>query len=111
MVIITSVAMDALLQALAMAGLAFSLAYLGTPSSTHLWPPEAEAAAKQRWDDRPWYTMLGGFASNRDSLGLDAKVAPGAAGRRVHADLMVLQGPNYALAKTAQQWRHQLTPD
>jgi len=45
-----SAAMDAVVAALGQAGVRHSVAYLGTPSSTHLWPVAAEDAAKGRWE-------------------------------------------------------------
>ena len=99
-----TVAADALIDVVAAAvpaGASFSLAYLQTPSVAHIVGDCVRAAAATRYE-ACWYRALG-CASN-------APTPAGASGERrgaryVHDGLIPLQGPNYALAKTAQLWR------
>ena len=64
--------------------------------------------AGRRWGQRSWYTRLGLYKGNVEA-NCYAATAQGTAGEvpdlSVFNGLSVMQGPNYALAKTLQQWR------
>ncbi|KAL1526412.1 hypothetical protein AB1Y20_015124 [Prymnesium parvum] len=96
-----SVACDAVVRQLCAArGLGrLSLAYIQTPSLPYLIPADAHAASRAAYARSP-FRWLRLRANARAPVRGD-----GGALRYVHEGTIPLQGPNYALAKTAQLWR------
>ena len=72
-------AMDALLNALLFSSTyskrTIELAYLGSPSTPHLWVPEAEAAAQLAWSSRSWLVRSAGFKCSLDECGVSSALA------------------------------------
>lgn len=97
-----SLACDAIMSELVAAKAVGGLAYLGTPSLVYDIPREAYEASQDAYK-AAWLPMLGYRPNARKPI---TPEAPGdAPARYVHDGLLPLQGPNYALAKTLQQWR------
>lgn len=78
-----------------------SLSYLTSPGTAHIIPPEASQDAKRRLDERPTWHSLTYMMSIGQCLKPNNSWAKGG----LLNGLTHLQGPNYALAKTSQQWR------
>lgn len=95
-----TLACDMVTRGLAVAGSGVSLAYLQTPSVPYIIGEELHAAAAERhavsWLRTFRYPPNAGDA---------ARVGPGETVRYVHDGVLAMQGPNYMLAKTIQQWR------
>ncbi|KAI2500517.1 3-hydroxy-lignoceroyl-CoA dehydratase [Fragilaria crotonensis] len=78
-----------------------SLSYLTSPATAHSITPDAAEDAKRRLDERPtWHSLtymmsMGSWLKSNNSWEKDGLLN----------GLSHLQGPNYALAKTSQQWR------
>lgn len=76
-----------------------AISYIISPATVHVVTEEAAMDAKRRYDSAPfWHSLCMVQASNtwREKT---------VSGLRVLNGLSSLQGPNYALTKTAQQWR------
>ena len=78
-----------------------SLSYLTSPATAHVRSQESVAMYEQNLADAPfWHSglrLVAGLANNSSKV-LDS-------GLSVMNGLSGVQGPNYALAKTSQQWR------
>lgn len=83
-----------LIRSAAASGIPLSLAYLQTPSVAYLVNEDVHAAASRRHSSS-WLRTLG-YPSNAG--------APAGNGF-VHDGILPVQGPNYLLAKSIQQWR------
>jgi len=98
-----SVAMDAICETVMAARKKASLANLASPGTAHVTTAEAAEVASARFDASPlWHApfrALGGaFAKN-------ARAPVPGTNLRVIDGISNIQGPNYAVAKTLQQWR------
>jgi len=93
-----SVAMDIILQSLIQEHKNVMLAYLCTPSDTHVIPPEASHHAVSNRRSAPLWQLVFSLKSNI------RKELP-ESGLRVVDAIIPEQGPNYLLAKRLQHWR------
>ena len=105
-----SLAMDAIAADLVKTRPGTALAYLASPGTAFPIPRAAYEASDERyrrdrwtWWHAPLSAMSGGFKPNcRPPI---TRAQRGAAACHVHNGHLILQGPNYALAKTLQNWR------
>jgi hypothetical protein len=88
---------------LALSGVTISLAYLQTPSIPYIIGEEIHSAEQTR-HATSWLRTLG-YPANATAA---VPTAAGEPTRYVHDGVLLLQGPNYLLAKTIQQWRAML---
>eukprot|EP00545_Synedropsis_sp_CCMP1620_P002577 CAMPEP_0119023444 /NCGR_PEP_ID=MMETSP1176-20130426/29975_1 /TAXON_ID=265551 /ORGANISM="Synedropsis recta cf, Strain CCMP1620" /LENGTH=501 /DNA_ID=CAMNT_0006978527 /DNA_START=57 /DNA_END=1562 /DNA_ORIENTATION=- len=97
-----SVAMDLICQSvIRKVSNVVSLSYLTSPGTAHSIPPEAAEDAKRRLDNRPlWQSITSMMSMGQWLQTTDSWEEKGLLNGLTH-----LQGPNYALAKTSQQWR------
>mmetsp|Transcript_17941 Transcript_17941/g.21486 ORF Transcript_17941/g.21486 Transcript_17941/m.21486 type:complete len:509 (+) Transcript_17941:123-1649(+) len=101
-----SVAMDAILQEVCSARKDTFLAYLGTPSIAYPFPKAAYDDALARGKSAPWWhgpvsVLTWGLKSVK---GVHKPIEKYPEYMMINA-FSVVQGPNYALAKTMQNWR------
>uniref|UniRef100_A0A7S0MV08 Uncharacterized protein n=1 Tax=Pyramimonas obovata TaxID=1411642 RepID=A0A7S0MV08_9CHLO len=101
-----AVAMDAIAASVCEARPATGLAYLASPATCYPIPKEACEDAAARHAAAPWWhgptsLLFGGWAK------ATCPEVRGEAGvsHHMYNGLSVIQGPNYALAKTLQNWR------
>lgn len=78
-----------------------SFSYLTSPATAHVIPPDAAQDAKRRLDSRPRWQSL----TSAMSMGQWLKTNNTWETNGFLNALNHIQGPNYALAKTFQQWR------
>ena len=112
-----SVAMDAVLEAVLKARPDAALAYLGTPAVVYPIPAAAAKDSERRRLETPWWHSLAGVAlgpfepNTRPPL-TATRVDPRAKDQSkeiyMYDGINVVQGPNYMLAKTLQNWRAML---
>ncbi len=107
-----TVAMDAIVTALAEARPGTSLAYMATPTDVFAVPEEASQAAAARYGQRAVLGRVAQAALRGVSRGAlyqpnVCRIIESSNGQRYGTvDCLILQqGPNYALAKRLQQWR------
>eukprot|EP01065_Artemidia_motanka_P038427 TRINITY_DN47279_c0_g1_i1.p1 TRINITY_DN47279_c0_g1~~TRINITY_DN47279_c0_g1_i1.p1 ORF type:complete len:549 (+),score=171.12 TRINITY_DN47279_c0_g1_i1:70-1647(+) len=102
--------MDVICEALLRARPGSSLAYLCSPATAHVFPTEAHAASAAAYDEAGVLARLNPLRLFKFVKNAEAPVnATNAAGEVVAMPVFdgysVMQGPNYALAKTLQHWR------
>jgi len=95
-----TVACDAIMQALATPGSGVSLAYIQTPSLAYIIGAEPHAASASAYANS-WLSYMGYPPNAAPTASSRAGDPP----RFVHDGILPLQGPNYVLAKSIQQWR------
>ena len=106
-----SVAMDAIASDAATRRPDAALAYLSSPGTAFPVPKDAWDASEARlaedrgtWWHAPIAALTGNFRGFTPNARRPARRADGSE-CRVHNGHLILQGPNYALAKTLQNWR------
>lgn len=102
-----SVAMDAIVSGVCKGRPGCALTYLATPSNGYPIPQDAYEDSKKRLKNVPWWhglmsTLLGHFDK---SARPQVPSADGTTQYCIFDGLTIVQGPNYALAKTIQNWR------
>ncbi len=106
-----AMAMDAIMEHLAVQQSGITLALLATPTDVFAVPREAAEMARQRYEERDagklWQESLRTLSGNRLFTPNITGMLPLTPGKEtaIVDSLVVGQGPNYALAKRLQRWR------
>jgi len=111
-----SVAMDLICEEVMQARKDTALAYLVSMATAHPIPKEAYDASLQHLKASPWWSgpmafLTGSFTGFKKNAREPIKATDSDNTYYVHDGVSVLQGPNYALAKSMQNWRAALARD